>query len=201
MYQIQDGETLWDLATLNNVDINRIIEVNKLKSPEKLKLGEKIIIPDVDNVKSNYLAISENDEKMVATNKSISRGGFDYTSMGSMPVNGQISSKFGSRWGTQHSGLDIAAPTGTSVFAFMDGTVTFSGWNDGGYGNLVIIDHGNGLQSYYAHNSNLFVEQGENISRGTHIADVGSTGNSTGPHCHFEVRENGTPVDPYNYLY
>lgn len=188
LYKIKNGETLWDLALLNKVDIDKIVEVNKLDSPEKLKLGQKIIMPNVDKVKP------------IVTTKTISRGGSIPILSGSIPVNGRISSTFGPRWGKQHKGIDIAAPTGTDVFAFMDGKVTFSGWNAGGYGNLVIIDHGNGLQSYYAHNSKLFIKKGETISKGTHIADVGNTGNSTGPHSHFEVRTNGTPVNPYNYI-
>lgn len=82
----------------------------------------------------------------------------------------------------------------------MAGTVVSAGWDDGGYGNLVIIDHGNGLQSYYAHNSKILVKEGQSISKGQHIAEVGSTGNSTGPHSHFEVRKNGVAVNPNDYL-
>jgi murein DD-endopeptidase MepM/ murein hydrolase activator NlpD len=200
LYKIQNGETLWDLAILNKIDINKIVEINKLESPEKLKLGQKIIMPGVDKVKPVVSNISTSDKKIVATNKTLSRGGSITTFDGSLPVSGKISSKYGPRWGRQHAGIDIAAPTGTDVFAFMGGKVTFSGWDDGGYGNLVIIDHGNGLQSYYAHNSKLLVKKGQSVSEGTLIADVGSTGNSTGPHSHFEVRENDSPVNPYNYI-
>ncbi|HCW03147.1 MAG TPA: hypothetical protein DGK91_00575 [Clostridium sp.] len=116
-----------------------------------------------------------------------------------MPTQGTISSKFGKRWGRQHKDIDIAANTGTKVVAFQSGKVTFSGWN-GGYGNLVIIDHGNGIQSYYAHNSKNLVQKGSPVQKGEVIAKVGNTGNSTGPHCHFEIRVNGTPVNPLNYI-
>ncbi len=188
LYKIQNGETLSELALLNKIDMDKIVDINKLESPEKLKLGQKIIMPDVAKVTP------------VPTKKTLSRGGSLPTFEGALPVIGRISSTFGPRWGKEHGGIDIAAPTGTDVYAFMGGKVTFSGWNDGGYGNLVIMDHGNGLQSYYAHNSKLLVKKGENISKGTQIADVGSTGRSTGPHSHFEVRKNGTPVNPYNYI-
>jgi murein DD-endopeptidase MepM/ murein hydrolase activator NlpD len=194
LYKIKDGETIWDLALLNNIDFNKIVEINKLESPEKLKLGQKIIMPGVDTVKPAA------SNKIIASNKTISRGGsIPTTSKGSLPVRGKITSLFGPRWGRKHEGIDIAAPTGTDVFASMDGKVSFSGW-EGGYGNLVIIDHGNGLQSYYGHNSKLLVKKGQTVSKGTHIADVGSTGNSTGPHSHFEIRKNGTAVNPYTYV-
>lgn len=114
------------------------------------------------------------------------------------PVNGVITSGFGWRWGRMHEGVDIAAPTGTSIRAAASGTVIFAGWM-GGYGNLTIIDHGNGLATAYGHQSAIYVGGGS-VSQGTVIGAVGSTGNSTGPHLHFEVRVNGSAVDPMGYL-
>jgi murein DD-endopeptidase MepM/ murein hydrolase activator NlpD len=152
--------------------------------------------------------IAINDKNLAASNKRLSRGGSkptnsnksaEFTISGSLPTSGRISSNFGRRWGRMHKGLDIAAPTGTDVFAFMDGEVVFSG-RRGGYGNLVILDHGHGVQTYYAHNSKLLVEEGQKVSKGTHISEVGSTGNSTGPHCHFEIRKDGTAVNPAKYI-
>ena len=99
-----------------------------------------------------------------------------------------------------HSGLDIGAGMGTSIFAAADGTVLISGWNSGGYGNYVVIDHGGGLTTLYAHCSSLLVSAGQRVSRGQVIAKVGSTGISTGPHLHFEVLKNGAHTDPYAYL-
>lgn len=201
LYKIQSGETLWDLALLNKVDFNKIVEINELEAPEKLKLDQKIIIPGVDKVKPLASNTTTSTKKNSASNKTLSRGGSIPTIISaSLPVQGKLSSKYGPRWGRQHAGIDISAPTGTDVFASMGGKVTFSGWDNGGYGNLVIIDHGNGLQSYYAHNSKLLVEKGEYVNKGTQIADVGSTGNSTGPHSHFEIRKNGSPVNPYTYI-
>ena len=114
------------------------------------------------------------------------------------PVNGVITSGFGWRWGRMHEGIDIAASTGTSIRAAASGTVIFAGWM-GGYGNLTIIDHGNGLATAYGHQSAIYVGGGS-VSQGTVIGAVGSTGNSTGPHLHFEVRVNGSAVDPMGYL-
>ena len=119
------------------------------------------------------------------------------------PVSGIITSRFGSRESIRtygHTGLDIAAPAGTSIRAAADGTVTFAGYS-GGYGYVVKMSHGNGIETYYAHCSELYVSTGEKIEAGEVIAAVGSTGNSTGNHLHFEVLVDGTEIDPQNYLY
>jgi murein DD-endopeptidase MepM/ murein hydrolase activator NlpD len=121
----------------------------------------------------------------------------------SIPVTGSISSRFGSRSSSRssiHTGLDISTPSGTGIRPISAGTVTYSAYK-GSYGNLIIIDHGNGVQSYYAHCSALYVSQGQTVDAGTTIGAVGSTGNSTGPHLHLEIRINGTPVNPQQYLY
>lgn len=112
----------------------------------------------------------------------------------------RISSRFGQRWGRQHAGLDLAVPTGTDIYASAPGTVTFAGWNSGGYGNLVIISHGNGVQTYYAHNSKLVCSVGQTVSAGDLIAKAGNTGRSYGSHCHFEIRVNGKAYNPELYL-
>ena len=119
------------------------------------------------------------------------------------PIKGKINSYFGGRYifgsYSYHSGLDIKASYGASIKAADGGTVTFAGWK-GTYGNLVIITHDNGTQTYYAHNSSLLVSAGEKVYQGQVIAKAGSTGRSTGNHCHFEVRVNGSAVNPFNYL-
>ena len=121
------------------------------------------------------------------------------------PITGHITSRFGGRKSpggigtTNHKGIDIAAPRVTPVYASDGGTVTYAGWM-GTYGYLVQIDHGNGYQTRYAHNSSIVVSVGQHVYKGQQIARVGSTGNSTGPHCHFEIRYNGVPKNPLNYL-
>ena len=117
------------------------------------------------------------------------------------PVSGTVSSEFGGRWGTVHKGLDIAAPCNTKIKAAAAGTVKFSGWNSGGYGNLVIISHGNGVETYYAHCNYVDVKAGQSVSQGQVIAGVGNTGNSYGNHLHFEIRVNGVAQNPRNYTY
>ncbi len=116
------------------------------------------------------------------------------------PVSGfRLTSKFGLRWGRMHYGIDLACPTGTKIRAADGGVVKFSGYS-GSYGYVVKIDHGGGFVTVYAHCSKLFVKVGESVYQGQHIANVGSTGRSTGPHCHFEVQYLGTPKNPLNYL-
>jgi murein DD-endopeptidase MepM/ murein hydrolase activator NlpD len=115
------------------------------------------------------------------------------------PVSGTVVSGFGMRWGRLHEGIDIAASSGTPIWAAAAGTVIHAGWL-GGYGNLVVVDHGNGLATAYAHASAILVGVGQQVAQGETVALVGSTGNSSGPHLHFEVRVNGTAVDPLLYL-
>ena len=118
------------------------------------------------------------------------------------PTNGFISSGYGLRWnGAEfHQGIDIAAEMGTPIVATADGVVTIAGWNAGGYGNMVDIDHGSGVSTRYGHASAVVVTVGQRVRRGQIIAYVGSTGHSTGPHLHYEVRLSGQPVNPTSYL-
>ena len=129
----------------------------------------------------------------VGTKKSIATGSF------TRPVYGTVTSRYGYRSRGYHTGIDIATSTGTAIVAADGGTVSTAGWS-GGYGYLVVINHGNGYQTYYAHCSKLLVSRGQKVSKGQTIARVGSTGNSTGPHLHFEVRKNGSIVNPASFI-
>ena len=120
-----------------------------------------------------------------------------------LPVSGTISSRYGAsskiRVST-HTGLDIAASKGTQIKVVADGKVTCAKYS-GSYGYLVKVDHGNGVETWYAHTSKMYVTEGQEVKAGDVIARVGSTGNSTGPHLHFEIRINGEHVNPQKYLY
>jgi len=115
------------------------------------------------------------------------------------PVNGPVVSPFGMRWGRMHTGIDIGVSYGTPIHAAAAGQVIYAGWMDG-YGNLVFIDHGRGISTGYAHQSSIAVSNGQSVAQGQVIGYVGCTGHCFGPHLHFEVRVNGSPVDPLGYL-
>lgn len=120
-----------------------------------------------------------------------------------IPVNGTVTSRFGtvsSVRSSSHTGLDVSTSRGTGIRPIANGTVVFASYK-GSYGNLVIIDHGNGVQSYYAHCNAIYVSNGQAVDTNSVIAAVGSTGNSTGPHLHLEIRINGVPVNPQSYIY
>lgn len=154
------------------------------------------------------LAISENIASMLRNLENSGGGapaGQGGTGQFMWPCNGPITSYYGWRthpiFGTTkyHSGMDIAVDSGTPIHAADSGTIVYSGWL-GGYGNCVMIDHGGGLVTLYAHNSALNVGEGQYVSKGAVVAYAGSTGYSTGPHCHFEVRLHGELTEPLNYL-
>ena len=117
------------------------------------------------------------------------------------PTQGVFSSGYGWRWGRMHKGIDLANSTGTPIVAAKEGRVSFAGWHDGGYGYLIEISHANGSTTRYAHNSRLLVDEGQEVRQGQVISQMGSTGNSTGPHLHFEIIAPGMgAMNPLNFL-
>ena len=183
---VSKGNTLSDLADKYGVPVDVIIEVNKIADPDALFVGQTLILPG-----------AKMSGRPIAT---VSR-----MSSVKWPAQGRVTSGFGwrihpiTRRNELHQGIDIAASSGTTVVAAAAGKVTFSGWN-GGYGNLVTIDHGGGIVTRYAHLSKRSVAKGDSISAGQAIGLVGSTGFSTGPHLHFEVRVDGEAVNPRSHL-
>ena len=115
------------------------------------------------------------------------------------PTEGVLTSSFGERWGRKHNGIDIGADMNTEIYAANSGTVTYAG-EMSGYGNYVVIDHGNGFETAYAHCNSISVSSGDTVAKGQVIAHIGSTGNSTGPHLHFEIKENGEFLNPLDYV-
>ncbi|MFS8544498.1 MAG: peptidoglycan DD-metalloendopeptidase family protein [Limnochordales bacterium] len=176
----------WSPSQLAN-QLRELVAANRLADPSRLQVGQQLIIPG-----AQAQAAALRREALVSSSGQLLRN-FDW------PLTGRISSRFGPRWGRMHQGLDIAVPTGTPVRAAAAGTVTYAGAM-GGYGNIVIIDHGNRVETRYAHNSRIVVRVGQRVKRGEVIAYSGNTGNSTGPHLHFEIRYRGTPVNPEHYL-
>lgn len=173
-------------------------KVAKVTEYENKKAEEERIAKE--NARKAYIA---SRSKSLATTTTAAPSGNLNGMQLSIPVTGSISSRFGSRGASRstiHTGLDISTQNGTGIRPISAGTVTYAAYK-GSYGNLIIIDHGNGVQSYYAHCSALYVSVGQSVDTSTTIGAVGSTGNSTGPHLHLEIRIGGEPVNPQNYLY
>ena len=183
LHKVATGESLWEISERYQVPLEEITRANNITDPSRIMPITKLIIPGATQLRP---------KDVLVVNGQLQKA-FDW------PVRGRISSPFGPRWGRMHNGLDIAVNTGTAVRAAADGRVTFAGWN-GGYGILVIIDHGNNVETRYAHNSRLNVKVGQSVTRGQVIAYSGNTGNSTGPHVHFEIRHRNNPVNPQTYL-
>ncbi len=199
-----------------HVEVAKKKEIVAQKTAERQALYEQALAEKA-KMDAEYAELQQNSQQITAMIKQMeeeerrrqeeaaaaaSAGG---TGQLGWPVNGPITSPFGWRvhpiWGTQifHAGIDIAADYGDPVAAADSGTVIYAGWL-GGYGNAVMINHGGGMVTLYGHNSSLTVGVGDHVSRGETIALAGSTGNSTGPHCHFEVRIHGEVTQPLAYL-
>ncbi|MFW6287381.1 MAG: peptidoglycan DD-metalloendopeptidase family protein [bacterium] len=186
-YIVRRGDNLCKIAEKYSVSITKLIEVNDLKTPDKIYIGQKLTIPNDQ----------KNDRTLLASRSQ----GSNYI----WPVHGKISSEYG--WRIHpikkerlfHTGLDIAVPYGTPIYAAESGIVQYSGWSEG-YGNLIIIRHRDNSLTYYAHSLQLLVEKGQTIRQGKVIALSGSSGLSTGPHLHFEIRINGRHANPLRYL-
>ena len=182
-------------------DIELDIGITDVITTEKDETSTvKVATADVNKVLKTAVEKKEAEE---AKQKEIESHTVQGVYLEATPVSGIITSRFGNRESIRtsgHTGLDIAAPAGTPIKAAADGKVIFSGYS-GGYGYVVKLDNGNGVETYYGHCSKLYVSTGEKVEAGDVIAAVGSTGNSTGNHLHFEVRVNGEEVNPQNYLY
>ena len=202
---------------INTLKEKQSSNMDNITISEKYEMENKEFITTEDAVAKLY--VEKQEPVQVAKVNSSSRGkkatgtvntGFNISgskvSLGISlikPISGIITSRFAESSrirSSRHTGLDISASTGTPIKAAASGTVTFSG-RKGSYGNLIVISHGNGVQTYYGHCSALYASAGQQVSQGQTIAAVGSTGNSTGPHLHLEIRVNGVAYNPQNYLY
>lgn len=190
VHKVAAGDTLAAIAGKYGVTEASITAANAV-DPQSLQPGILLLLPG---------GKAPAPSRPAAANRGSSGSGIL-----AWPVQGRITSGYG--WRTHpitgkrdfHSGIDIGAPTGTAIKAAAAGTVTYAGWM-GGYGNMVIIDHGNGLETQYAHNSSLLVSAGQKVQRGQQIAKAGATGVATGPHLHFNVARNGEYVNPLSCL-
>jgi len=195
-HTIARGDTLNAIAARYRAKAEDILEINKLSSASELVIGAKIVVPDgIPPAPARPITTPSSglaDLGSIFKPAPAAAGAFNW------PTTARRITQYFRGW--RHTGIDIGNKTGQPVYAAEDGLVTASGWNSGGYGYYIIIDHGNGIQTLYAHNSKLIVERGDRVSKGDVIAAIGSTGRSTGPHVHFEVRLNGNRVNPLDYL-
>ncbi|KMP11324.1 hypothetical protein UR09_03470 [Candidatus Nitromaritima sp. SCGC AAA799-A02] len=201
-HTVQEGQTLYAIARAYDIDVNQLKRVNGVWDPSKLKVGKKLWVPGARRV----LEVASTDKKAVASKKKRKAKKSSRKTVQavkgflSWPVKGQLTSRFGQRNGRHHDGIDIGARKGTPITAAAGGKVMFSGWGPTGYGLMVIIKHKKNLTTIYAHNSHNHVRKNQTVKQGERIASVGSTGRSTGPHLHFEVRNDTHPQNPLNYL-
>ncbi|MBL7022405.1 M23 family metallopeptidase [Patescibacteria group bacterium] len=193
-YKIKKGDTLESIAKKYQSDLNEIVEFNKLVSVNDIIAGQEIMIPG--GIKPSTYVPTTRTIASVFTQPASSPA-TDGGGKLLWPTNSRRITQY-YKW--RHSGLDIGNKTGQPIYASESGKVTTAGWNAGGYGYYVIINHGNGLETLYAHASKLYVKKGESVSRGDIIAAIGSTGWSTGPHIHYEVKVNGVRKNPLDYI-
>src|SRR3990170_4673961 len=188
---VRSGETLWAIAQRHGTTTQTLARINGLANEDRLGVGQALELP------GRMPTVRRASPPTVAVPRSAVlpalRSGFGW------PSRGVLTSRFGFRGRRHHYCIDIAAPVGTPIMAATDGVVTFAGWM-GGYGRLIILDHGAGLATWYGHASTLIATEGQRVPRGQLVARVGTSGRVTGPNLHFEVRRNGTPLDPLLFL-
>lgn len=179
-HRVRPGETLWDIARMYRVDVGTIAARNGLADSNSILAGQQLFVPlDASGAAMSF-------RRAAAWPLA-------------WPLVGAVTSPFGMRDGKPHEGIDIAAEAGTPIRAAAPGRVVFAGPR-GTYGLAVIIDHGNGTRTLYAHCSRILVSEGDSVGTSTIIALAGNTGRSNGPHLHLEVLKNGVPMDPALFL-
>jgi LysM repeat protein len=180
-HTVEKGDTLWAIARSSGISVSRLATANQLSDEDQLEAGQEIFIPQMAEVTGRSSSASKPQIKLA------------------WPIKGRITSNYGPRDGGYHYGLDIAANQGDPIKAAAAGQVVFTGWITG-YGNAVKIDHGSGCLTLYGHSSKILTHVGALVKAGDTIALIGSTGHSTGPHLHLELRYHDRAVDPLPYL-
>lgn len=191
-YTVEPGDSVSAISTRYGVPVEDIVELNGLAQPDRLEAGQELFLFGIDEL------IRRLPPKTAPTPPSPTPAAarrFIWPIAG-----GTLTSRFGKRGRRQHKGIDIGVNPGTPVLAAAAGEVIYSDNKQRGYGNLVILRHADNYVTVYAHNRRNLVDEGDTVGQGTRIAEVGSTGRSTGPHLHFEIRKANKAVDPLKYL-
>ena len=193
---VQKGENLFRIGKAYDVPYTELAAINRIEDPGRIHVGQRIFIPGANR----QLPV-----EIITPSEAPIESGREATNEGKLapefiwPVRGVTVSGYGPRNGSFHDGIDISAPEGTPIRAVQQGEVIYSDQLRG-YGNLIIIRHGDGLVSVYSHNRKNLVREGQKVAKGEVIGEVGSTGRVSGPHLHFEVRRNNKARDPLHYL-
>ena len=205
IHHVEAGENLYRISRRYGVDPKKLARVNGIRDVTKLRVGQRLFIPGARHrMTASQRALAEKSLRP-ANDRSKTRNLARKTAQAqadlqfAWPVRGRLSSNFGMRRGRPHEGIDVAASRGTPIYAAESGRVIYSG-RKGGYGRVVIVKHAGAYRTVYAHASKLLVKKGSFVERGQKIALVGSTGRSTGPHVHFEIRRRETPHNPLAFL-
>lgn len=192
-YIVQPDDNIHSIAFALETTPGQLRRTNPWLNPLKIAPGMKIQIPGNSD---EEIYIDENDDSQIASITNYQGSPASYI----WPIRLiDVSSPYGRRNGRLHAGIDLRAPRGTPILAAADGRVKFSGYNRG-YGHMVVIDHGNGIETAYAHNSRNVVGEGQYVKQGQIVGRVGRTGNATGNHVHFEFRRDGRALNPTHYV-
>lgn len=210
---VQKGQTLFRISQAYQVKVAALMEANRIKPSTPLKVGQRLFIPGAKGVKKVEASRSLTVEERLTLEQSLQeevtappsptepprtrvRTDADFL----WPIVGPLNSPFGPRWGKFHAGIDIGSPHYQEVVAAADGEVIYADATKGGLGKAVVLQHGRGFRTVYAHLSIIIARDGDTVRQGQAIGGVGETGRASGPHLHFEVRKNGVPVNPEEFL-
>lgn len=194
VHTVAPGETLWRISKRYGTSVDAIMAANGITDVRSVATGARLIVPVTTSVASGRREEARTYASRDPRGRTSGKADFGW------PVHGEIMSPFGRRHGDNHDGIDIRASSGTVVRAAESGRVIHADASLAGYGKMIVIKHAGRLSSVYAHNRKLLVEVGQFVEKGEPIAEVGETGNATTPHLHFEIRSDGSPRNPLDYL-
>lgn len=192
VHVLRAGENLYRLSRFYGVPVDTIARANRIDDPTRLSVGQRLWIPGASGRPGGALAAPNGSRG--ASRARPANLDFDW------PVDARPTSRFGWRRGRRHEGIDIPAKRGTPIHAAEAGRVIHSGRGLGAYGEVVIVKHAGHYSTVYAHNAHNRVRKGDFVEKGEILGEVGTTGNATGPHVHFEVRRDSEPLDPLLFL-
>ncbi len=199
-HTVQRGENIFRISRHYQVSVSSVLDANQIRDERSLQVGERLWIPEARRSPPEYALIPPpagvGDAPQRARNDAIQNGNLSFA----WPLRGRLTGRFDRRRGRLHEGIDLAAKPGTLIRASESGRVIYSGNGLGGYGKVVIVRHSKVYASVYAHNRKNRVRKGAFVDKGEAIAEVGQTGNATGPHLHFEIRRDEHAQDPLDYL-